>query len=64
MVVNGLKVLNLHMEGTIQGMKFSFYGYYYSSANGSVQLVTYTGKNLFNDYKDDIELFLNGIVEY
>ena len=42
--VNGLKVLLLHMNGTIQGIKFSYYGYYYSNSNGTVQLITYTSK--------------------
>ena len=44
--VNGLKVLLLHMNGTIQGIKFSYYGYYYSNSNGTVQFITYTSQNL------------------
>lgn len=61
--VNGLKVLLLQMDGTMQGIKFSYYGYYYSSANGTVQLITYTSQNLLESYKKDCEILLNGLVE-
>lgn len=62
-MVNGLKVLFLHMEGTLQGIKFSYYGYYFSNASGSVQLLTYTSQSLMKTYKADCERLLNGIVE-
>jgi len=61
--VNGIKVLMMEMSGTMQGIRFVYYGYYYSNSNGTIQLVTYTGENLLNDYLDDIELFINGLVE-
>jgi len=61
--VNGIKVLMMQMSGTMQGIRFVYYGYYYSNSNGTIQLVTYTGENLLNDYLDDIELFVNGLVE-
>ncbi|MBZ0242714.1 MAG: hypothetical protein K8F24_05830 [Bacteroidales bacterium] len=62
--LNDIKVLMMQMSGTIQGMRFTYYGYYYSNSNGTIQLLTYTGENLFPDYLDDIEEFLNGLVEY
>ncbi len=61
--VNGIKVLMMQMSGTIQGMRFTYYGYYYSNDNGTIQLLTYTGENLFDDYLDDSEVFLNGLIE-
>lgn len=61
--VNGIQVLTMQMTGTIQGVRFTYYGYYYSNLNGTIQLVTYSGENLFNDYLADIELFINGFVE-
>ena len=61
--VNGIKVLMMQMSGTIQGMRFTYYGYYYSNENGTIQLLTYTGESLFDDYLDDIEVLLNGLVE-
>lgn len=62
-VVNGIKVLMMQMGGTIQGTKFRYYGYYYSNSSGSIQLIAYTGENLFDTYKKDIEQFLNGLVQ-
>jgi hypothetical protein len=62
-IVNGIKVLLLQMNGTMQGVKFTYYGYYFSNTNGSVQFVTYTSKKLFESYKSKMETLLNGIVE-
>lgn len=59
-VVNGHKLLCLMIEGTTSGIAFTYYGYYYSGKSGIVQLVTYTGQNLFEEYKADFEDFLNG----
>ena len=41
--VNGLEVVMMKMSGTIQGVKFIYFGYYYSSAEGAFQFLTYTG---------------------
>ena len=62
-IVNGLKVLFMQMNGTIQGIKFSYYGYYYSNKSGTVQFITYTSQNLLDSYQKDCEEILNGIVE-
>ncbi len=62
-IVNGLKVLLLQLNGNMQGIKFSYYGYYYSSTNGTVQFVTYTSQNLLDSYKPESEKLLNGFVE-
>jgi hypothetical protein len=61
--VNGLKVLLLQMNGTMQGIKFSYYGYYFSSTNGTVQFITYTSQNLLDSYRPEIEKLLNGLAE-
>ena len=60
--VNGLDLLLMQMDGTIQGIKFSYYGYYYSNESGTVQFLTYTSQNLLAEYKSDIEDLLNGLV--
>lgn len=52
----------LQMAGTLSGIRFTYFGYYYSSPNGTVQLITYTSSNLFKEYADDLEDFLNGFV--
>jgi hypothetical protein len=59
--VNEVDVLAMQMEGTIQGIPFTYYGYYFSGPQGSVQLLTYTGSNLFAEYKPEFEDFLNGL---
>lgn len=61
-IVNGKKVLYMEINGTIQGIKFTYLGYYYSDVSGSTQLVTYTGSNLVDKYKSEIDDFLNGLV--
>lgn len=61
--VNGVKVLMMQMSGTIQGMKFRYFGYYFSNESGTIQLIAYTGENLFNEYEAETEQFLNGFVE-
>lgn len=61
-VVNGETVLCLQMNGTTQGIKFTYLGYYYSFDKGTVQFVTYTSQKLFDEYKSDMEELLNGFV--
>ena len=61
--VNGNKILMMQMLGTIQGLKFVYTGYYFSSSAGTIQLLTYTKENLVNDYIAEIEMFLNGLIE-
>ena len=61
--VNGKRVFMMQMAGTIQGIRFTYFGYYYSNSNGTIQLLAYTGESLFNEYETEIELFLNGLVE-
>ena len=60
-MVNGKKVLLMQMNGTIKGIKFSYYGYYYSNPGGTVQMVTYTAQNMFQDQMAKAEELLNGL---
>jgi len=60
--VNDLRVLFLQMDGTIQGIEFSYYGYYYSDDHGSLQFLTYTSQNLLDEYRDTCDDLLNGLV--
>jgi hypothetical protein len=61
-VVNGKKVIYMEIKGTIQGIDFTYHGYYYSNSSGSTQLVTYTATNAVAKYKSEINDFLNGLV--
>src|SRR6266540_5560840 len=59
-IVNGKNVLCMRMEGTIQGIQFTYYGYYYAGKSGIVQLITYTAQNLYSEYESEMTSFLNG----
>ncbi len=61
--INGIIICMLQMEATIDGINFVYLGYYYSDADGSTQFLSYTSKNLFEQYKNDLEQFLNGFVK-
>jgi hypothetical protein len=59
--VNGTNILCMQMDGTIEGIKFTYYGYYYAGKAGSIQLLTYTSQNLFQESKPEMTEFLNGL---
>jgi hypothetical protein len=59
-IVNGKEVLCLETAGTTQGIPFTYYGYYYGGSEGTLQVVTYTSSNIFDEYKRDFDDFLNG----
>ncbi len=61
-MVNGIKVLHLQMNSTVEGVKFAYFGYYYSSPTGTVQFIAYTSHKLSNHYKEDCQLLLNGLM--
>lgn len=50
----------LQMDGTIQGIKITYMGYYFSNDSGTVQFITYTSQNLFAAFLPEIEILLNG----
>ncbi len=58
--VNGHRVIYMEMEGRIQGMDFTYLGYYFSNEKGSTQFLAYTGTKLVDKYRDAIDDMLNG----
>lgn len=58
--VNGQKVLLMQLDGTLEGIKFSYYGYYFSGPSGTVQFITYTSQSLLTTYRATCEALLNG----
>jgi hypothetical protein len=62
--VNGIEVLCMQIDGTIQDIPFTYLGYYYGGKLGAIQVITYTGQNLLNKYKQEMEEFLNGLEVY
>ena len=61
-MVNKKKILCMEMKGTIKGIKFVYFGYYYTDDNGTTQLLTYTTQKEFVGSKPEMEEFLNGLV--
>ncbi len=59
--VNGRSILCMKMEGTIQTIRFVYYGYYSAGPSGTVQLLTYTSKNLSAEMEPEMTEFLNGL---
>ncbi len=61
--VNGLEVLQLEFDAKVQGMNFTYFGYYFSNENGTTQVLSYTAEKLFDKYKDKCEELLNGLTK-
>jgi hypothetical protein len=59
--VNGTDVLLLQTDVTVQGTAFTYLGYYYGGSSGTVQVITYTSRRLFENYRKEFEEFLNGL---
>ena len=62
--VNKKDVLCMKFEGTVKGISLTYYGYYYGGKQGSIQLLTFTGRDLFQKYEKDMTDFLNGLEIY
>lgn len=61
-IVNGNKVIYLEMEGSSDGLEFTYFGYYFSNKAGLNQLVTYSISNVVNKkIRKEVETFLNGL---
>ena len=62
-IVNGLKVIMLRMTGTIQDIRFSYYGYYHTGDGGASQLLVYSSDSIMAQKLDEVEALLNGMVK-
>lgn len=60
--VNGVPVKVMKIDGTIYGIAFEYYGYYYVGSAGTIQFITYTSSNLTGQYEADLTELLNGLV--
>jgi hypothetical protein len=58
--VNGTNVLALLADVTINGVPYTYFCYYYGGPSGTVQLVTYTDRAKYEEYRPQFEEFLNG----
>ncbi|MBN1436726.1 MAG: hypothetical protein JW936_06605 [Sedimentisphaerales bacterium] len=55
-----MEVMCLTMSGIINGAPTIYHGYYYTGPAGTIQVITMTTQNLFEQYRDEMEEFLNG----
>ena len=62
--VNGVEVLCLQIEGTVDSTPLVFYNYHYAGPGGVIQIVSYTEKKYFDKYKQDMTDLLNGFVVF
>jgi hypothetical protein len=62
--VNNRPLLCMKFDGTVKGIPFRYYGYYYEGKQGTIQLLTFTGRNLFAKYEQVLSDFLNGLEIY
>jgi hypothetical protein len=58
--VNGLHTLLLRLDGVVNGNRYSYYSQAYSDDAGTVQIVVWTGSNLFDEYRQDFLELLAG----
>ncbi len=61
-IVNGKRVLFMQFNATSNGITFTYAGYYFSNETGTSQILCYTAKNLFSQYKQSFMDMLNGFV--
>ncbi len=59
--VNGVQVHVMKIDGTLYGIAFEYYGYYYGGTAGTIQFITYTSSNLVSEYEADLTELLNGL---
>jgi hypothetical protein len=61
--INGKKVLMMRMLGTIQEIRFSYFGYYYTNNGISVQYLVYSSETFMEENLSAVEELLNGFVD-
>ena len=59
--ISGTSATIMGITGTIDGIPFRYHSFYWTGEKGSVQVITYTSQNLFEEYVDDFNDLLNGI---
>jgi hypothetical protein len=63
-VINNVEILYMQMEGTVQSIPFTYVGYYYTGEAGTIQIITYSAKDLIDEFESDFIDFLNGFEVY
>lgn len=61
-IVNSIKVLMLRMTGTIEDIRFEYFGYYVAGDGGATQFLVYSSEDFMEDNLAEAEDLLNGLV--
>jgi hypothetical protein len=61
-IVNGTEGLLLKIDALVEGMPFSYLNGYFSTPQGTFQLITFTAYNLFDRYRNEMMELISGFV--
>jgi hypothetical protein len=61
--VNGMKMMFLEIDATVEHVPVRYYGHYYSDSSGTVQIIGWTSRNLIEEHRPLIENFVSGFQE-
>lgn len=59
--VNGVDVIMMQLDVNAKGVPLTYVIYYHGGPAGSLQIVTFTARNLIQEYRSELEEFLNGL---
>ncbi len=59
--VNGNSLVLMEMAGKMGGINVTYYSYYFSNENGSIQFHTFTGTQVMDKYRDTFDALLSGL---
>jgi len=62
--VNDKKVYMVMLQTMEHGIPLTYYNYYYSGKEGSIQFLGYCNQKVFWKYEDDIKDLLNGLLTF
>lgn len=62
--VNNNEVLCMKFDASVRGIPFRYYGYYFGGKRGAIQLLTFSGQDIFAKYEQDLLELLNGLEVY
>lgn len=61
--INGIKVLHMKYNANAKGIDFEYIGNYYLTPEGYCGITVYTFANKYEESKNDMESFANGLVK-
>jgi hypothetical protein len=60
--VNGEDLVFMEMAGKMGGINVTYYSYYFSNENGSIQFHTFTGTQVLDKYRETFDSLLSGLI--